>query len=107
LQGFTGSRVKPDAGFARRHPEDASYQVKSAKVSIRKGLKASQEIGTFDLGSNSTLKGELIRGLNKVGAQPKDRLIIQIEEVVRINHAGDEIPVDLGTASLTWSFILA
>lgn len=100
-------KVKPDAEFAKSYPQDANYRVRKAKVSIRKGLKASQEIGTFDLGSNSTLKGELIRGLRKVRAQPKDRLIIQLQDVVRINHAGQAIPVELGDSSLSYSFILA
>lgn len=100
-------KVEADAEFAKSYPEDANYKVRKAKVSIRKGLKASQEIGTFDLGSNSTLKGKLIRGLNKVGAKPKDRLIIQLQDVVRINHAGEAIPVELGDSSLSYSFILA
>lgn len=100
-------KVKPDAEFAKSYPQDANYRVRKAKVSIRKGLKASQEIGTFDLGSSSTLKGGLIRGLNKVGARPKDRLIIQLQDVVRINHAGQAIPVELGDSSLSYSFILA
>lgn len=99
--------VEPDAEFAKSYPKDARYRVRQAKVSIRKGLKASQEIGTFDLGNNSSLKGDLIRGLNKVRAQPKDRLIIQLKDVVRINHAGQAIPVKLNESSLAYSFILA
>jgi len=99
--------VEPDPEFAKSYPKDARYRVRQAKVSIRKGLKASQEIGTFDLGSNSSLKGSLIRGLNKVRAQPKDRLIIQLKDVVRINHAGQAIPVELNESSLAYSFILA
>lgn len=100
-------KVEPDAEFAKSYPQDANYSVRKAKVSIRKGLKASQEIGTFDLGSDATLKGQLIRGLNKARAQPKDRLIIQLQDVVRINHAGEAIPVELGDASLSYSFILS
>jgi hypothetical protein len=100
-------QVEPDAEFAKSYPQDATYRVRQAKVSIRKGLKASQEIGTFDLGSNSSLKGSLIRGLNKVRAQPKDRLIIQLQDVVRINHAGQAIPVGLNESSLSYSFILS
>lgn len=100
-------KVEADAEFAKSYPQDANYKVRKAKVSIRKGLKASQEIGTFDLGSNAKLKGQLIRGLNKVGAKPKDRLIIQLQDVVRINHAGEAIPVDLGDSSLSYSFILS
>ena len=99
--------VVGDREFAKNYPQDANYRVKRAKVSIRKGLKASQDIGTFELGSNSSLRGELIRGLNQVDARPKDRLIIQLQDVVRINHAGQEIPVDLNDSSLSYSFILS
>lgn len=100
-------RVEPDAEYAKSYPDDANYRIRRARVSIRKGLQASQEIGTFQLGQNSTLKGELIRGLNQVGAQPKDRLIIQLQDVVRINYAGQAIPVNLNESSLSYSFILS
>lgn len=100
-------KVEPDPEFAKSYPQDANYRVKRAKVSIRKGLKASSEIGVFNLGSDSKLQRELIRGLAQVGAQPKDRLIIQLQEVVRINHAGQEIPVNLNESSLSYSFILS
>lgn len=100
-------QVEPDAEFAKSYPQDANYRVRRARVSIRKGLRASEEIGTFDLGSSSTLKGELIRGLNQAQAQPKDRLIIQLQDVVRINHAGQAIPVNLNESSLAYSFILS
>jgi hypothetical protein len=100
-------QVEADPEFAKSYPQDANYRVRRAKVSIRKGLKASQEIGTFDLGQGATLKGALIRGLNKVGARPKDRLIIQLQDVVRINHAGEAIPVSLNESSLAYSFILS
>lgn len=100
-------QVQADPEFAKSYPQDSNYRVRAAKVSIRKGLKASQEIGTFELGQNSTLKGDLIRGLRQVQAQPKDRLIIQLQDVVRINHAGRAIPVDLNESSLSYSFILS
>jgi hypothetical protein len=100
-------QVEADAEFAKSYPQDANYQVQSARVSIRKGLQATQEIGTFDLGSNADLTRALINGLNEVNAQPKDRLIIQLQGVVRVNHAGQTIPVDLNESSLSYSFILA
>lgn len=100
-------KVEADPEFAKSYPQDANYKVRKAKVSLRKGLKASQEIGTYELGGDATLKGQLIRGLNKARAQPKDRLIIQLKDVVRINHAGEPIPVELGDASLSYSFILS
>jgi len=100
-------QIEPDAEFAKSYPNDANYQIQSARVSIRKGLQATQEIGTFDLGSNSDLTRALINGLNEANAQPKDRIIIQLQGVVRINHAGQTIPVDLNDSSLSYSFILA
>jgi len=100
-------RVEADAEFAKSYPQDANYRVGSARVSIRKGLQASQEIGTFDLGQNSSLTRALINGLNQANAQPKDRVIIQLQDVVRINHAGQAIPVDLNDSSLSYSFILS
>ncbi len=100
-------KVEPDAEFAKSYPQDANYEVRRAKVSLRKGLKASQEIGTYELDSESKLKGKLIRGLNEARAKPKDRLIIQLLDVVRINHAGESIPVELGESSLSYSFILS
>lgn len=100
-------QVEADPEFGKSYPQDANYRVQRARVSIRKGLRASEEIGTFNLGNTSTLKGELIKGLNQVQAQPKDRLIIQLQNVVRINHAGQTIPVNLNESSLSYSFILA
>jgi hypothetical protein len=99
-------KVEADPEFAKSYPQDANYRVRRAKVSIRKGLKASQEIGTYELGSNSTLRGELIRGLREVGAQAKDRIIVQLQDVVRVNHAGQAIPINLNESSLSYSFIL-
>lgn len=100
-------QVEADQEFAKSYPQDANYRVRSARVSIRKGLQASEEIGTFELGQNSTLKQALVRGLNQVQAQPKDRLIIQLQDVVRVNHAGEVIPVGLNESSLSYSFILS
>lgn len=99
--------VRADPEFAKSYPDDANYRVRRARVSIRKGLQASQEIGTFQLGEDSALQRELIQGLNQVQAQPKDRLIIQLQDVVRINHAGQAIPISLNEASLSYSFILS
>ena len=99
--------VEPDREFAKSYPQDANYRVRRAKVSIRKGLKASQEIGTFELGEGASLRREMIRGLDRVGARPKDRLIIKLQDVVRINHAGEAIPVNLNDSSLSYSFILS
>lgn len=100
-------QVEADAEFAKTYPQDADYRIRSARVSIRKGLQATQEIGTFELGQDANLTRALINGLNQVNAQAKDRVIIQLQDVVRINHAGQAIPVDLNDSSLSYSFILA
>lgn len=96
--------VEPDREFAQSYPKDANYRVRSARVSIRRGLQASEEIGTFSLeGEDSQL--QLVRELRD--ASSEDRIIIQLQEVVRINHAGQEIPVDLNESNLSYSFILS
>lgn len=100
-------KVEPDAEFQQSYPEDANYRAGQAEVSIRQGLRASEEIGTFELGPEGNLEAELIRALDQVGAQPKDRLIIQLRNVVRINHNGQQIPVDLDESSLSYSFTLS
>lgn len=96
--------VEPDREFAQSYPEDANYRIRSARVSIRRGLQASEELGTFSLdGEESQL--QLVRELRD--ASSEDRIIIQLQDVVRINHAGQEIPVDLNESNLSYSFILS
>ncbi len=96
-------QIDPDAEFASTYSQDARYRIRSAKVSIRKGLAASEEIGTFDIGSGGKL--QLVRQLRDAAA--KDQLLIQLQGVVRINHAGEAIPVDLSDASRSFSFVLS
>jgi len=95
--------IEPDREFASTYPQDARYRIRRARVSIRKGLAASEDIGTFDLESGGTLK--LVRELRS--AAPKDQLLIQLEGVVRINHNGEAIPVDLSESSRSFSFVLS
>lgn len=99
--------VEPDAEYESSYTQDANYRIKKAKVSIRKGLKASEEINTFNIGEDASLKGELIRSFQRVNAQAKDNLIVQLQDVVRINHAGEEIPIDLNESNLSYSFTLS
>lgn len=100
-------KVEPDAEFESSYAQDANYRIKKAKVSIRRGLKASEEIDTFNIGEDATLKGELIRSFNRVRAKAKDNLIVQLQDVVRVNHAGEEIPIDLNESNLSYSFTLS
>ena len=94
--------VVPDQEFRRRYPRDARYSVGRATVYLRKGLTASQEIGTFDLDSG---KLTLTRQLRE--AQPGDAVLIRLEGVYRINHAGTAVPVDLSEASRTFGFTVS
>jgi hypothetical protein len=94
----------PDRQFERSFPQDANYQIRRARVSIKKGIQASEEIGTFDL-ENGQLN--LARPLQQIDARAEDQVILQLREVVRINHAGEAIPVDLNEASVSYSFTLS
>jgi hypothetical protein len=95
---------EPDPEFASRYAQDARYSIGQVRVSYRRGLGASQELGTFDLGSNNQLNlaGQL------TGLQPDDTIFLELENVARVNHAGQRIPIDndLGSASQTFSFSL-
>lgn len=110
--GGTISRSRPllqfeavsDREFKRSHPQDAHYRIRSARVSIKKGIQPSREIGTFDL-EDGTLN--LVRSLQQVDARRKDQVLIQLQEVVRINHAGEAIPVELNEASVSYIFTLS
>jgi hypothetical protein len=96
-------QVQPDEEFKRRFPQDARYSIGRATVYLRKGLVASQEVGTFNLDGGKTL--QLTRVLRD--AQPGDRLLIRLERVVRINHAGSAIPVPFSEASRTFGFTVS
>ncbi|NBC86899.1 MAG: hypothetical protein GVY25_11980 [Bacteroidetes bacterium] len=95
--------IEPDREYESSYPQDARYQIRRARVSIRKGLAASQEIGTFNLSNGSELR--LVRELRD--ARPKDQILVQLQGVVRINHAGQAIPVQLSEASRSFSFVLS
>jgi hypothetical protein len=95
---------EPDPEFASRYTQDARYGIGQVRVSYRRGLGASRELGTYQLGANNQLNlaGEL-RNL-----EPDDTIFIELENIVRINHAGQRISIDeqLGSASQTFSFAL-
>ena len=94
--------IKPDPEFARSYSQDANYNVGQVKVSVRRGLQPSEELGTFSVGNNGSLN--LLEALRGVDVRAKDKVIIQVQEVVRRNHLGQTIPQDLNQSSLTYSF---
>lgn len=95
--------LSADPEFAKRYPRDARYSVARATVYLRKGLAASQTIGTFNLEGGQRLV--LTRALRD--AQPGDRVMIRLEGIVRINHAGQAVSVPFSEASRTFGFVLS
>ena len=96
-------QLVPDSEFRQRYPRDARYSIARATVFLRKGLTASQEIGTFTLEGGQRLV--LTRALRD--AQPGDRVMIRLEGLVRINHGGRAVPTQLSAASRTFGFVLS
>ena len=94
----------PDRQFERSFPQDATYEIRRARVSIKKGIRASEDIGTFSLEDGRL---NLARPLQQIDARAEDQIIIQLQDVVRVNHAGEAIPVDLSDASVSYSFTLS
>ena len=95
-------QVQADREFAQSYPQDANYRIRQAKIAIRQGLTASQEIGTFDLQNGSELR--LVRELRRY--REKDQLLVELQGIVRVNHAGQEIPIEVPESSRSFSFTL-
>ncbi len=94
--------VVPDQEFRRRYPSDARYRIAKATVYLRKGLTASKKVGTYDLDGGRLV---LTRALRE--AKPGDRVMVELEGIVRINHAGRAIPVQLSGSSRTFGFVIS
>lgn len=100
-------QLAPDSVFAARHPEDATYRVRRVALEMRPtGFDHGGDLGTFELGEEGTLKGRLVRILNNLRAQPGDRFVVRLQKVVRINHNGDAVSVDLSEAASRFEFEL-
>jgi hypothetical protein len=96
--------IEADREFEQSYPQDANYRIQNARVSIRQGLTASQEIGVFPVGGGGTL--QLVRQLRSARAQAKDQLLVELQGIARINHAGSAIPIDIPESSRSFSFTL-
>ena len=95
-------RVESDEQFRQRYPRDARYGIGRASVSIRRGLTATEDLGTFPL-SGGTLT--LTRQLSS--ARPGDRVIVKLLGVTRTNYAGQGIAVPLSEGSRTFGFTIS
>lgn len=95
-------RFDADEQFRSRFPQDARYAASRARVFVRRGLTASREVGTFDLDGGQLVLTRALRD-----AQPGDRVLVQLEGVVRINHAGRAISVPLNQGTRSFGFTLS
>jgi hypothetical protein len=64
---------------------------------------ASKELGNFDLESD----GRLVLTRELQGTEPGDQIIVRLKDIVRINHQGDRVEVDLRENSRTFGFVLS
>lgn len=101
-QALLQVQFRPDEQFRQRFPRDARYAASRARVFLRQGLTASREVGTFNLDGGQLVLTRALRD-----ARPGDRVTVQLEGVVRINHAGQAIPVPLGRGTTTFGFTLS
>ena len=95
-------RFDADEQFRSRFPRDARYAASRARVFLRRGLTASREVGTFNLDGGQLVLTRALRD-----AQPGDRVLVQLEGVVRINHAGRAISVPLNQGTRSFGFTLS
>jgi hypothetical protein len=95
--------VEADREFQTRHPEDARYEAGTATVYLRRGETASEELGTFDLGD----EGRLVLTRELRNAEPGDQIIVRLKNIVRINHRGRRVEINLRENSRTFGFILS
>ena len=95
-------RIESDEQFRQRYPRDARYGAGRASVSIRRGLTATEDLGTFSLsGGTLTLTRQL------ASARPGDRVIVKLLGVTRTNYAGRGIAVPLSEGSRTFGFTIS
>ncbi len=95
-------RFDADQEFKQRFPRDARYAASRAHVFLRRGLAASEDVGTFNLDGGSLVLTRALRD-----ARPGDRVLVQLEGVVRINHAGRAIGVPLNRGTLSFGFTIS
>lgn len=95
-------RFDADEEFKQRFPRDARYGASRARVFLRRGLAASEDLGVFDLDGGSLVLTRALRD-----ARPGDRVMVQLEGVVRINHAGRAIAVPLNQGTRSFGFTIS
>ncbi|MBT8401703.1 MAG: hypothetical protein KJO98_14590 [Rhodothermia bacterium] len=94
--------IEADESFKRRFPKDARYVAGSATVYLRKGMTASKKIGSFRIEGNKLVLTKALRD-----ARPGDRVLIRLEGIKRINHAGQAVSVQLHEASRTFGYSIS
>lgn len=78
-----------DPDFAERFKDDATFLVSKGEVILSRGKARKRSIPIATNGPTSRVDLSSIRSL----MQPGDRIVISIEEIVRINYAEKLIPI--------------
>ena len=94
--------VKANEQFKQSYPRDARYSAASAEVFLRRGQRASSNLGTVSL----TNGGRLVLTRKLSGASSGDQVIVRLKGLYRQNHAGQSVPVALSEGQRTYSFTL-
>ncbi|MBO3698889.1 GldM family protein [Roseivirga sp. E12] len=78
-----------DPNFAERFPEDATFLVSKGEVILSRGKTRKRSIPIATNGPTNRIDLSAIRSLMASG----DRIVVSIEEIVRINYAEKLIPI--------------
>ncbi len=78
-----------DPDFAERFPEDATFLVSKGEVILSRGKTRKRSIPIATNGPTNRVDLSAIRNLMQSG----DRIVVSIEEIVRINYAEKLIPI--------------
>ena len=80
-------QLAPDQDFLERYPDDAAFLVSKGEVIISRGrtrkrsIPIDRAVPRIDLNS--------VRNL----IQPGDRIVVSVEEIVRLNYKGDQVKI--------------
>lgn len=79
--------LAPDPDFSERYPDDSQFLVSKGTITLARGrnakrtLQIDSPVSRVDL---SSIRSQMASG---------DRIVIYVEEIVRLNYKGDRIPI--------------
>lgn len=80
-------RLNSDAGFAEKYPNDANFYVIKGEVILSRGATRKAVLPIDGLTTDvdlSSMRSRMASG---------DKLVLSIEQIVRVNYADDQIPI--------------